>query len=110
MVPPLFKPARLGGSNKVLTYCADELHLDAGVLEALAILGPYCDGALDRLAVHIQGRLLPPIFVELDVDHGALVGILEDDINVDGCREEIRHVAGAPRAGQFGGRGRMADS
>lgn len=89
------------------TYCANELHLNSGVLEALAILWPHGDGALDRFPVHVQGCLLAPVLVELDVDHGTVVGVLEDDVNVDGGRKEVRHVAGAPRARQFGGRGRV---
>lgn len=77
------------------TYRADELHLDARVLQPLAVLGPHRNGALDRLAVHVQRGLLAAVLVQLHVDHGALVGILEDDVDVDGRREEVRHVAGA---------------
>jgi hypothetical protein len=66
------------------------------VLQALAVLWPDCDGALDRLPVHVQRGLLAAVLVQLHVDHGALVGILQDDVDVDGRREEVRHVAGAP--------------
>lgn len=84
---------RAGGRR---TYRADELDLDAGVLQSLAVLWPDCDGALDRLAVHVQRGLLAAVLVQLHVDHCALVGILQDDVDVDGRREEVRHVAGAP--------------
>lgn len=54
------------------------------MLEAFAVLGPHGDGALDRLAIHVQGRLFTAVLVELDVDHGAVVGLVEDDVDVDG--------------------------
>lgn len=70
---------------------AYELHLDAGVFEAFAILGADGDGALDGLAVHVEGGLFAAVLVELDVDHGAVVGIFEDDVDVHGGGEEVRH-------------------
>jgi hypothetical protein len=73
------------------TNCADELHLDARVLEALAILGPHRDLALDRLAIEVQRDLLFAVLVELDVDGGAVVEVLEDDVDVDGGGEEVGH-------------------
>lgn len=72
-------------------YGADELHLDSGVLKPLAVLGPNRDGALDRLAVHVKRRLLPPVLVQLDIDHRSVVAILEDDVNVHWGREEVGH-------------------
>lgn len=83
------------------TYCADELDLDAGMFEAFAVLRADGDGALDGLAIHVEGRLLAPVLVQLDVDHGPVVSVLEDNVDVDGGREEVRHVAGAPRARQI---------
>lgn len=47
----------------IRTYCANELDLDAGVFQPLAILGTYCHGTLDRLAIHIERCLLPPVLV-----------------------------------------------
>lgn len=70
---------------------ADELHLDARVLEALAVLGADRHGALDGLAVHVEGGLFAAVLVELDVDHGPVVGIFEDDVDVDGGGEEVGH-------------------
>lgn len=51
------------------TNGADELHLDARVLEPLAVLWPYRYRALDRLSVHIQRCLLAPVLVQLDIHH-----------------------------------------
>lgn len=62
------------------------------MLHPLAILGPDSHGALDRLPVHKQGRLLTSVLVELDVDHGPIIRVLEDDVDVDGVGEEVRHV------------------
>ena len=73
------------------TYRADELHLDAGMLQPLAILGSHGDGALDRLAVPVQGRLFATVLVELDIDHGPVVCVLENDVDIDRSREEVRH-------------------
>lgn len=72
-------------------YRADELDLDARVLEAFAVLGPHRHGALDRLAVHVQRRLFTAVLVKLDIDHGAVIRLVEDNVDVDGGREEVRH-------------------
>jgi hypothetical protein len=64
------------------------LHLDACVLQSLAILWSNCYGTLDRLAVHVQGDALAAALVELDIDSLALIEVLENDVNVDGGGEE----------------------
>jgi hypothetical protein len=79
---------------KGLTDGADELHLDARVLQPLAILGPHGDGAADGLAVHVQRHLFAAALVLLDVDHGAVVAVGEDDVDVDRGREEHGHGDG----------------
>jgi hypothetical protein len=73
------------------TNGANELDLDACVLEALAILGSHRDLALDRLAVEVQGDLFLARLVELDVDGGAVIEVLEDNVDVDGGGEEVGH-------------------
>lgn len=82
---------RRGLGRAQRTNRADELHLDARVLQALAILGPYRDLALDRLAIQIQRHLLLAVLVELHIDRLALVEVLEDDVDVDGDAEEVGH-------------------
>lgn len=52
----------------VRTNCANELHLDACVLQTFAILWPDRHCALDGLPVHVQGDPLAAAFVELDID------------------------------------------
>ncbi|KAL8303673.1 hypothetical protein RB597_004906 [Gaeumannomyces tritici] len=92
---------------------ADELHLDARVLQPLAVLGPHRHGALDRLAVHVERRLLAPVLVQLDVHHGPLVAVLEDDVDIDWRREEVRHggrAGGAAAAAGGGGRWFVVDT
>jgi len=46
---------------------ANELHLDACVLEALAVFGPDSNRAFDGFAVEVQRRFLAPVLVQLDV-------------------------------------------
>jgi hypothetical protein len=70
---------------------ANELDLDARVLKALAILGSHRDLALDRLAIEVQRDLFFAGLVELDVNGGAVVEVLEDDVNIDGGGEEVGH-------------------
>lgn len=61
------------------------------MLQALPVLGPDCNCALDGLAIHVQRGLFAAVFVEFDVDHLPVVGIVEDDVDVDGGGEEVRH-------------------
>jgi hypothetical protein len=75
----------------VRTYRADKLDLDTGMLKPLAILGTYSDSAFDRLAVHKERRLLATVLVELDIDHGTIIGIVKDNVDVDGSRKEVGH-------------------
>lgn len=80
------------GEGRGPTYCSNELHLDARVLQALAILGPDGNSSLHRLSVRIQRAFLFSVLVELDVDHLPLViGIIETDIDIEGGGEEVRH-------------------
>lgn len=62
------------------------------MLQALAILGPYGDLALDRFAIEIQRHLLLAVLVELDINGGAVVEVLEHDVDVDRGGEEVRHA------------------
>jgi len=93
----------MGRGSARPTNRADELHLDACVLQSLAILWAYCDLALDRLSVQVQRDLFFPVLVELDVHGLALVEFLEDDVDVDGRGEEVGHGgrAGAVARGLF---------
>ena len=63
------------------------------MLQSLAILGSYRHLASDGLSIHVQRHLLPSVLVRFDVDHLSLVRVLEDDVNVDRGREEVRHLA-----------------
>jgi hypothetical protein len=58
------------------------------MLQSLAILWSNRYGALDRLAVHVQGDALAAALVELDIDSLALIEVLENDVDVDGGGEE----------------------
>jgi hypothetical protein len=73
------------------TYRADELDLDTSMLEPLPILWTNSDSALDRLAIHKERGLLATVLVELDIDHRTLICIVEDNVDIDGSREEVRH-------------------
>jgi hypothetical protein len=75
---------------------ANELDLDARVLEALAILGPDGDLALDRLAIEVERDLLFAVLIELDVDGGAVIEVLEDNVDVDRGGEEVGHGGERP--------------
>ena len=73
------------------TYRPDELHLDARVLEPLVVFRPYRDRPFDRLSIRVERCLLDPVLVELHVDRGPIVGVLEDDVDVHGSGEEVGH-------------------
>ena len=73
------------------TNCPNELHFDARVLQPLSILGPDGNLTLDRLAIQIQRDLLLAVLVKLHIDRLALVGFLEDDVDVYGGGEEVGH-------------------
>lgn len=62
---------------------ADELHLDASVLEALAVFRPDRDCAFDGFAVQVQWCFLASVLVQLDVYGWSLVRVFEDDVDVD---------------------------
>jgi hypothetical protein len=61
------------------------------MLEPLAILGTNSDSAFNRLAIHKEGCLLATVLVELNIDHGTIIGVVEDNVDIDGSREEVRH-------------------
>jgi hypothetical protein len=69
----------------------NELHFDACVLQSLAILGSDCDLSLDRLAIEVQWHFLFAVLIELDIDGRAVVQVLEDNVDVDWCGEEVGH-------------------
>lgn len=72
---------------------ADELHFDACVFEAFAVFGSDGHGALDGLAVEVERAFLAAGLVEFDVDGGAVVGAVEDDVDVERSGEgEDGHV------------------
>lgn len=70
------------------TNCANKLHLDSRVLQALAIFGSDSHGTLHGLAVHVQGNPLSAALVELDIDRLASVQIIKDNVDIDGGGEE----------------------
>lgn len=77
------------------TYCAHELHLDARVLQPLAIFGSDSHGSSHTLAIEVEGRLFPPVLVELHVYRLPVVGVLENNVDVQRRAErEERHVGG----------------
>lgn len=78
---------------KSLTYGTNKLDFDPRVFQSLAIFGSdrYC--SLDGLSIHIQWGLLATILVELDINHGPVIGVLEDNVDVHRCREEVSHLA-----------------
>ena len=101
--PPSFPPfsllGKLGereGENEGigLTYGADEFHLDARVFEALAIFRTHSHGSLDGFAVSVEEDLFALVLVELHVDRRSVVGVFEDDVDVDGGGEEVGHRGG----------------
>lgn len=61
------------------------------MLKPLAILGTDSNSAFDRLAIHKEGRLLATVLVKLDIDHGTIIGIVKDNVDVDGGRKEVGH-------------------
>jgi hypothetical protein len=61
------------------------------MLEPLAILGTNSDSAFNRLAIHKEGCLLATVLVELNIDHRTIIGVVEDNVDIDGSREEVRH-------------------
>ena len=61
------------------------------MLQPLAILGPHGYLSLDRLAVEVQRHLFLAVLVQLDLDGGAVIEVFEDDVDVDGGGEEVRH-------------------
>lgn len=67
----------------VLTDSADELNFDAGMLEPLAIFGSDGNSSFDRLSIHVQGSLFPPILIQFDIHHRPVIGVLEDDVDID---------------------------
>ena len=78
---------------------AHELHLDAGVLQPLAIFRTDGDCALDSLAIEVERAFLSPGFVELDVYRRSLIGVLQDNVNVQGRREGEQGHDGINRVG-----------
>jgi hypothetical protein len=44
------------------------------------------------LPVHVQGRLLAPVLVGLDVDHLSRIGVIKDNVDVYRGREEVGHL------------------
>jgi hypothetical protein len=76
------------------TNCADELNLDPCVLQPLAILRPHRHSSLDRLPVLVERAFLSSVLVELDIDHGPVIAVLEHNVDIDGRGEEVRHAHG----------------
>ena len=76
------------------TDSANELHLDARVFQAFAVFWSNGDRSFDRFAIHVQRGFFPSILVKFHVHHSPIVRIVQDDVNVDRCRKEIRHSRG----------------
>ena len=82
------------GLSRLSTDSANELHLDARVFQAFAVFRSNGDRSFDRLAIHVQRGFFPSILVKLHVHHSPVIRIVQDDVNVDRCRKEIRHSRG----------------
>jgi len=54
------------------------------VLEPLAILRADSDSSLYRFSIHVQRQLFATVLVLFNIDHGTVVGIFKDDVNVYG--------------------------
>ena len=66
----------------IRTNGAYKLDFDACMLEPFPILWSYCHSPLYRLSVHIERRLFSPILLHLHINHCPLVGVIEDDVDV----------------------------
>jgi hypothetical protein len=65
------------------------------MFQALPVFWSDCDGPLYRLTVEVERCFFSPVFVELDVDCLAVIGIFQDDVDVHGGgEEEGRHGGG----------------
>lgn len=82
---------------------ADKLDFDPSVLQSPSIFGSNRHGTFHRFPIEVQGRLFPPILVELDINGLTAVGVLKDDIDIDGGGEEERgHCGGERKAKRVG--------
>lgn len=62
------------------------------MFEPSAILGSDCNSSLHGLAIHVEGSLLSPVLIQLDIDGLAVVGIFENDVDIYRRGEEVgRH-------------------
>ena len=59
------------------------------MFQPLAIFRSYSDASLHGLPIHVQRGLFSPALVELHVDHGPFVIILENYVYIDRRGEEI---------------------
>ena len=64
------------------------------MFEALAIFRTHCDSTLDGFTIGVEKHFFPLVFLELHVDSRPVVGVLEDDVDVDGGGEEVGHCCG----------------
>lgn len=80
---------RRGQDADAGTNRADELYLDSGVLQPLAILGSDCHSASDGFTVHVDWSLFPSILIELQIDGGFVIVIVEDNVNVGRGGEKV---------------------
>jgi len=77
------------------TYTANQVDLDAGVFQFLAVLWSDDDGALDGLAVLVERRLFFSFFASyLEFDHVASILAVEADLDVAYRLEECSHYLG----------------
>ena len=80
---------RRGQDASADTNRADELNLDSGVLQPLAILGSDCHCALDRFTIHVHWSFFSSVLFQLQIDGGSVFVIVEDNINVGRCGKKI---------------------
>ena len=77
------------------TYAANQVDLDAGVFQFLAVLGSDDDGSLDGLTVLVERGLFSSFFAPyLEFDHVAFILAVEADLDVAYGLEECSHWLG----------------
>lgn len=62
------------------------------MFKSFPILRSNSHRPLYRFAIHVERTLLPPIFIQLDINHlPAIITIVKPDIDIQRGREEVRH-------------------
>lgn len=73
------------------TYCTNKLDFDACVLQALIVFWSDRNRAFHRFTICIEWGFFYPVLVKLHINRRSVIGIFQDDIDVYGSGEEVRH-------------------